>query len=119
MAGDWLDDGGRKSILLSGAAGSNIGLFDAGYMPCPTAPGELAGHLRARTIRGRSILVVPGLVCRNGLGEPNTMRGEETQVLGWLAANPGLGGPASCAFREPIPSGSGSRKLAYRISPRP
>jgi len=93
VAGDWLEDGGRETILLSGAAGSNIGLFDAGYLPCPTAPEDLAGHLRVRTIRGRSILVIPGLVCRNRLGEPNTMRGEETQILGWLTANPGLRGP--------------------------
>jgi 2-dehydro-3-deoxygalactonokinase len=93
VAGDWLEEGGRETILLSGAAGSNIGLFDAGYLPCPTAPGDLADHLRVQTIRARSIFVVPGLACQNSLGEPNTMRGEETQILGWLTAKPGLRGP--------------------------
>jgi 2-dehydro-3-deoxygalactonokinase len=36
------------------------------------------------------VAIVPGLSCRNALGGPDVMRGEETQILGALALNPDL-----------------------------
>ena len=35
------------------------------------------------TGRGHPVIIVPGLACTNSLGQPDVMRGEEVQVLGW------------------------------------
>lgn len=70
--------------LLCGMIGSNLGWMAAGYLPCPADPAQLARGL-AHPAPGVSI--VPGLTCA-GLSGPDVMRGEETQVLGWLAADP-------------------------------
>ena len=35
-----------------------------------------------RTIESHGIRIVPGLTCRSPAGEPDVMRGEETQLLG-------------------------------------
>ncbi len=70
--------------LLCGMIGSNLGWTAAGYLACPADPGELARGL-ARPAPG--VAIVPGLICP-GLSGPDVMRGEETQILGWLAAEP-------------------------------
>ncbi len=70
--------------LLCGMIGSNLGWTLAPYLDCPASPRALAGALvRA----GPDAWIVPGLRCE-GLAGPDVMRGEETQVLGWLAADP-------------------------------
>jgi 2-dehydro-3-deoxygalactonokinase len=37
------------------------------------------------------VSIVPGVSCRNRLGAPDVMRGEETQIVGALALRPDLG----------------------------
>ncbi len=70
--------------LLCGMIGSALGWTVAPYIDCPASPETLAvGLIEAAP----GIRIVPGLRCA-GLAGPDVMRGEETQVLGWLAADP-------------------------------
>lgn len=83
LAGDWLRDHEDAPVILAGMVGSTIGWRDTGYVACPTALG--ASVMRERFVaRGREISIIKGLSCRNVFGEPDVMRGEETEILGWL-----------------------------------
>jgi 2-dehydro-3-deoxygalactonokinase len=70
--------------LLCGMIGSTLGWANAPYLDCPVSLAKLAGGLLDAAPRVR---IVPGLTCA-GLVGPDLMRGEETQVLGWQAADP-------------------------------
>ncbi len=70
--------------LLSGMIGSNLGWVSAGYVECPARLGAIA---RSLTTAAPNVWIVPGLRCA-GLAGPDVMRGEETQLLGWLASDP-------------------------------
>ena len=70
--------------ILCGMIGSNLGWTAAGYVDCPADPMTLACGL---VLPAPGVAIVPGLQCP-GLSGPDVMRGEETQVLGWLAADP-------------------------------
>jgi 2-dehydro-3-deoxygalactonokinase len=71
--------------LLCGMVGSNLGWFDAGYVDCPADPEVLALQLASPAALVR---IVPGLRCAGLTGAPDVMRGEETQVFGWLLGAP-------------------------------
>ena len=73
--------------LLCGMIGSNLGWVLAPYLDCPASPVALAGALIEAA---PGVRIVPGLVCA-GLVGPDVMRGEETQILGWLAGDPARG----------------------------
>jgi 2-dehydro-3-deoxygalactonokinase len=64
--------------------GSTLGWANAPYLDCPVSLAKLAGNLLEVAPRVR---IVPGLTCAGLIG-PDLMRGEETQVLGWQAADP-------------------------------
>jgi 2-dehydro-3-deoxygalactonokinase len=89
--GDWLAAQPSVPILACGMVGSAQGWREAKYLDAPTSLDALA---RGLTVVPRSnatpVHIVPGLLQRGAL--PNVMRGEETQVLGVLAAPP-LAGP--------------------------
>lgn len=85
--GEWTEEFGKLDILLGGMVGSNIGWREIPYVNCPMAPARLSGHLEAFEERGHRIAIVPGVSCVNTLGQPDVMRGEEIQVLGWLSQN--------------------------------
>ena len=68
--------------LLTGMVGSNLGWVEAPYLDCPADAAALAGAL-VQTEEG--VRIVPGLRCVRPDGAPDVMRGEETQVIGWLA----------------------------------
>jgi len=71
----------------SGMIGSNIGWSDAGYVDCPTSLAQLAGHLHEVRIGEVPVAIVPGLACRRAVDDaPDIMRGEETELLGLIAA---------------------------------
>jgi len=73
-----------SSVLMCGMVGSNMGWQEAGYLDCPADPGDVSDRLvRARSNR-LDALIVPGLKCISLLGEPDVLRGEETQVIGWF-----------------------------------
>jgi len=81
---DWVAEHGKLDLLLAGMVGSNIGWRAAPYVPCPAELGELANRLVTFEECGHSVAIVPGLSCTNILGQPDMMRGEELQILGWL-----------------------------------
>ena len=72
-------------LLLCGMIGSNIGWTDTGYIECPASPADVVGRLVRAPSRQLRAAIVPGLKCMSPLGEPDVMRGEETQLLGWLS----------------------------------
>ncbi len=71
-------------VLACGMIGSNLGWVLAPYVDCPASLESLAAGLVEAAPGFR---IVPGLRCE-GLAGPDVMRGEETQILGWLAADP-------------------------------
>lgn len=81
--------------LIAGMAGADRGWRDAGYLPCPAAIGELAQGLC--WVEPGAVAIAPGL---SFIGEDtaDVMRGEETQILGAVAA--GLA-PADCFACHP------------------
>lgn len=70
--------------LLCGMIGSTLGWANAPYLDCPVSLAKLAGSLLEVA---PGVRIVPGLTCAGLIG-PDLMRGEETQVLGWQAADP-------------------------------
>jgi 2-dehydro-3-deoxygalactonokinase len=79
-------------VLACGMVGSSHGWLDVPYVRCAAGQAELAAAM-ARVPDGPSI--VPGLLYDAPGLPPDLMRGEETQILGALHAEPGLEG-ASC-----------------------
>jgi 2-dehydro-3-deoxygalactonokinase len=71
--------------ILCGMIGSNIGWTTAPYADCPAGLEDLAKNLTAVSETAR---IVPGLRCDGIAAGPDVMRGEETQLLGWLAQEP-------------------------------
>jgi 2-dehydro-3-deoxygalactonokinase len=68
--------------LACGMIGSRQGWIEAPYIDCAASLDRLAAGL-TRT-PGGELIVVPGLITRDGRGIPDLMRGEETQLLGSL-----------------------------------
>jgi 2-dehydro-3-deoxygalactonokinase len=85
VAGDWLA-AGETRVLLCGMVGSRQGWVEAPYLPCPAGPAEIAAQLTRVPFEGAEIRLVPGLVTRDAGGVPDVMRGEETKLVGLLAA---------------------------------
>jgi 2-dehydro-3-deoxygalactonokinase len=71
--------------ILCGMVGSNLGWRAVAYADCPAGLDDLAGAL---TEVAPGVRIVPGLRCRGIAGAPDVIRGEETQILGWLAQRP-------------------------------
>ena len=69
--------------LLTGMIGSTLGWREVPYLHCPAGAAALAGALLEAD--GPGVRIVPGLRCIRPDGAPDVMRGEETQVIGWLA----------------------------------
>jgi 2-dehydro-3-deoxygalactonokinase len=76
--------------LLCGMVGSRNGWQEAAYAPCPANAADIRERLLHIDADGLPVAIVPGLSCRNALGGPDVMRGEETQILGALSLNPDL-----------------------------
>jgi 2-dehydro-3-deoxygalactonokinase len=90
----WNDAG---PILMSGMIGSRQGWREVPYVACPAGIAELArGLLPVEWGDGRRAWIVPGLVCRDDASVPEIMRGEETQIIGALAALPEGGDAILC-----------------------
>ena len=65
-------------------AGSNIGWMEVPYADCPADASALARGIVAVPGEAPYVGLVPGLRGRGVYG-PDVMRGEETQLIGWLA----------------------------------
>jgi 2-dehydro-3-deoxygalactonokinase len=75
----------RLPALLCGMIGSTLGWTAAPYIACPAT---LAGIVEALCAVDEDVRIVPGLRCEGIAGAPDVMRGEETQIFGWLHADP-------------------------------
>ena len=87
----WRDTYGPLPLVLCGMAGSRNGWRETAYLPCPAdlrVLGEAALRFEADDA---PVAIAPGLSCRNRLGSPDVMRGEETQIAGALALRGELG----------------------------
>ena len=88
--GPWLSEGRVTPVLACGMVGARHGWIEAPYrlVPCaPAAPGET---ILAPTQDSRlSLRILPGL---SQASPADVMRGEETQIAGFLAGDPGFAG---------------------------
>jgi 2-dehydro-3-deoxygalactonokinase len=71
--------------ILCGMIGSTLGWLIAPYAPCPA---DLADVAAAMVEPEPGVRIVPGVSGPGVTGAPDVMRGEETQILGWLALDP-------------------------------
>ncbi|HVI30603.1 2-dehydro-3-deoxygalactonokinase [Phenylobacterium sp.] len=74
--------------ILCGMVGSNLGWTVAPYADCPVGLDELAACLAPVEAHGAWARIVPGVRSQGLAGAPDVMRGEETQLMGWLAEHP-------------------------------
>lgn len=74
--------------ILCGMIGSNLGWCVAPYLDCPVGPAELGRALVEPAGASGSVRIVPGVRGEGLAGAGDVMRGEETQLFGWLALNP-------------------------------
>jgi len=74
-------------ILMSGMIGARQGWVEAPYAQCPAGLPEIASAIVAIETRTLGAVgLVPGVRIEDRDGAPDVMRGEETQILGALAA---------------------------------
>jgi 2-dehydro-3-deoxygalactonokinase len=78
---------GDLPILMSGMIGSRQGWIEAPYATCPAGLREIAAAVvKVETRTLGAIGLIPGVCVFDRAGSPDVMRGEETQILGALAA---------------------------------
>jgi 2-dehydro-3-deoxygalactonokinase len=78
-------DARNLPAVLCGMVGSNLGWVSAPYLDGPADLGAVAA---AMVEPAPGVRIAPGLRCRGVAGAADVMRGEETQILGWIAADP-------------------------------
>lgn len=73
-------------VICCGMVGARQGWSEAAYAPVPAAPPDAAGALRVRAKDPRiDVYVLPGM---SQAKPADVMRGEETQIAGFIANNP-------------------------------
>lgn len=78
--------------ILCGMIGSELGWRTAGYLDCPATLDAVARALVNVDSGSAPVWIVPGLKGPGPTsGAPEVMRGEETQVLGWLGQDEARG----------------------------
>jgi 2-dehydro-3-deoxygalactonokinase len=93
FVGGWRSADRRPPILMSGMIGARQGWVEAPYARCPAGLQEIASAIvtiETRTLG--AVGLVPGVCVDDRDGAPDVMRGEETQILGALAAMRRTGG---------------------------
>ncbi|WP_166425356.1 2-dehydro-3-deoxygalactonokinase [Paraglaciecola sp. 20A4] len=84
----WIDQYGNIPVFLIGAVGSDIGWQPTDYVACPTDKTNLLAMSKKFAARGLDITILPGISCENRHHLPDIMRGEETQIFGFLSQLP-------------------------------
>jgi len=84
----WESRHGALPAVLCGMVGSSIGWTQAPYVACPALAESIIGG--CMSLRSGRVQIVPGVRCKNRLGAPDFMRGEETQILGAAALDAAL-----------------------------
>jgi 2-dehydro-3-deoxygalactonokinase len=80
-----LDPDGELPVLICGMAGSTLGWQTAPYVSCPADMSAVLSGLVRVEGTARRIKIVPGLKTRGLTRASDVMRGEETQVFGWMS----------------------------------
>jgi 2-dehydro-3-deoxygalactonokinase len=81
----WITEYGQVPVFLIGTVGADIGWKETSYVSCPADKQHLLAAARHFTARGVDITILPGLSCMNRHDLPDIMRGEETQIFGFLS----------------------------------
>ncbi len=84
----WLGQG-TIPIMACGMVGARQGWFEAPYVAVPTKPGCLMPVHAATNDPRLNVMIIPGL---SQSEQPDVMRGEETQIAGFLASFPKFDG---------------------------
>lgn len=76
-----------QPVVLSGMVGSALGWHEVPYLGADVPVQHMGRHLFAApdapaSLHGAPCVIVPGYCVRNAHGQPDVMRGEETQLLG-------------------------------------
>lgn len=71
-------------IVMSGMVGSTIGLQEVAYVESGKPLTQLSQQLVRLRCDQLKAWIVPGLCCKSHFDEVDVMRGEETQLLGWI-----------------------------------
>lgn len=82
-------DARELPAIMCGMIGSTLGWEVAPYLDCPADAGSLREALHRVDVAGPPVWIVPGLRAERPDGGPDVMRGEETQLFGWVAEDPG------------------------------
>ena len=90
LVGDWLDDAAPMPVLACGMVGARQGWIEAPYSETPCPPLAASRFVRAPTKDTRlDVRILPGL---SQADPPDVMRGEETQLAGFLSRDPDFDG---------------------------
>jgi 2-dehydro-3-deoxygalactonokinase len=82
LIGRWLEAYPSLPVVASGMVGSRHGWREAAYVKCPAGPHEVASHLTQVEADGRRVHLAAGLSYIDEAGQPDVMRGEETEIFG-------------------------------------
>lgn len=74
--------------ILCGMIGSTLGWHVVPYLDCPADLPAVQAGLQRVDAPGAPVWIVPGLRADRPDGGPDVMRGEETQLFGWVAGDP-------------------------------
>ena len=75
---------GNVPHLICGMAGSNLGWLETGYVEMPVSTQSIADAVRWQPHGTGKVGIVPGLSGTGWAGQAERMRGEETELIGWL-----------------------------------
>ena len=92
LIGNWLPKQGNAKcpIIICGMAGAKTGWKEAAYLKAPCSPVNKEKIVQIETEDQRiSVSIVPGIMQKS---PPDVMRGEETQIAGYLSKNPDFDG---------------------------
>ena len=93
--GDWLAAHAGLPAIACGMVGSRSGWQETPYVTAPVAPKTLAEQLVPVATEHGPVHIVPGVSQPSSAKQlADVMRGEETQILGALSAEPGLAASA-------------------------
>ena len=90
LIGRWLGAHPALPVIASGMVGSRHGWREAPYAPLPAGPGDIASRLVEVEAGGRRVALAPGLAYVDETGQPDVIRGEETEIFGIADAGASL-----------------------------
>jgi 2-dehydro-3-deoxygalactonokinase len=85
----WFEQYGSVPVFLIGTVGADIGWRQAPYVSCPTNKENMLSAAISFEARDIQFTILPGLSCLNRHKLPDIMRGEETQLFGFLSQQTG------------------------------